>query len=973
MSVELNITSSNQDILKYLRDVKTHLVGIDDAFEKVDKTGKVAFGGAEKTTRKYNDEVKRTNGLIEDVEDAIKGWEDKARKATNIADLQKYNRKIAEAKQNLNEYKKEGVKSLRAVNKEAKTSTGLFSNLNKTIKTAFTAAVFSRVIGDLTDTALSLDLLEKKATSVFGKYADDVKKVGKETAASLGLTEAEFLKATSGAGDVMKQLQLTNKEAAVMSTGLVTLSGALAEWSSGQYTASETSKILTKAFLGEYESLKSLDIAIRDSDITAKLVGKNQNKLTGAKLAQAKALATLELLYERTTARQDAFKNNSGSLTREYSEMNAKFKSVRDTLSTDLIPTFNRMFGFVNDNFEAIKTLAKWLGIGAAAILGYKAGVMVANGVMRVYTIVTNLATIATRTFDTTTKTSLVGAFAGLLTTAVAAFVMFRGEADEATDSLSNMNEELDNVNKNLGQNIYSNLVFGWNQATKTFAGSIDNLREKINGLTKTELESMKLYIEDTIASTKKMGSESTELARKIQDVDLKNLEDSLGLINTELTKFGKPADNAIIKYDELKKEIKKLEDQLKNEIAANDLNYLSTGRLLYAKKRELQAIEDINDALLKSVEIRKLVTRKMDFHDTDKGNAFFDTDYEYAVNIDEGKLKDELYKGMMKVLAARRVAAKNAAKDFESEQDDGDFSFWKLVGLNPNNPDDQKMIAAAQDYVNQMIGIISQMVDAERQAADERVALKNTLIAEKQREIEAEIELNKQGYASNIQQKQQEQEALKKERQKALEDQEKAKKEQLMIESVMQLSSLITSSANIFKVFSAIPYIGIPLAIAMIGTMIGAFIASKAKAAKLTKLRHGRTGLIRGRSHAEGGEQFEVEGGEYHSITPKSKAKKHLPLLESIRKDDKLGMAKALYNLLDGYEISRDLPRQLQEKQEKLRLSQTIRVENSGISETNRLLGAMLGKSGTPAIDTSDPNYIKYIFNEHYEKWVRR
>lgn len=998
--IELNISTTRKDILDHLKNVKTDLVGISNAYEKVEESGRRAFGLAGKTTRQYNDEIKRTNGLIEDIEENIKDWEEKSRKATNIADLQKYNRKIAEAKQHLKEYQKSGVEALENVNKKVKTTTGLFSNLNNTIKTAFTAAVFNRVLGDLVDTSLSLDTLDKKATTVFGRYAQEVKQVGQSTAASLGMTEAEFLRAASGAGDVMKQLQLSSKEAAVMSTGLVTLSGSLAEWSAGQYDSVETSKILTKAFLGEYESLKSLDIAIRDSDVSAKLAEKGQKDLTGSKLAQAKALATLELLYERTSDRQEAFKNNSGSLTRQYSEMNAKFKTVKDTISADLIPTFNQFFGFVNRNFETIKTLAKWVGLLTASILGYKAGVVVTNGVMKLYTTVTNMATIATKTFDKATKTTLVGALAGLLTAAAAAFLIFRDDADEATDSQKEFNKAVEEGNTLLED------VKSLEERSKVIDKMTKYQLEKFKSDAEMQLQQISEFDEKKLLARKKYLDEVDKLeelknnnsryidqitqrdavnqaAKHYQEMEKITMDANAGELQlyidqaNEKLKLFKSTDDKIGVYEKLKNEVKKLEDQLKDEIAANNSNYLSTAKLLWVKKQELQVIEDINNALLQNVGIKKMQTRKMDFqslYNQEKVNLFFDTDYEYAENIDEDKLKEDLLNGMFKVLAARKAAASEMGKNLSVDNSDEDFSFWSLVGLDPDNPNDQEMIAALQEQTNQMISMIRQVADAEAQAAAERLALKNTLIAEKQREIEAEIELNKQGYASNIQLKQDELEALKRERQKALDDQEKAKRKQLVIDSIMQASSLLTSSVKLIEsATKSMGIWGLAVAVPLIAAMFGMFISSKSKAAKLTKLRYGRTGIIAGKSHEEGGENFEVEGGEYHSITPKSKAKKHLPLLEAIRKDDKIGMAKALYNLIDDFELSRGLPRRLQDKQEQLKLNQTVRIDDRSLSETNRLLGVMVGKNNSPSIDTSDPNYTKYIFGEHYEKWVRK
>ena len=78
------------------------------------------------------------------------------------------------------------------------------------------------------------------------------------------------------------------------------------------------------------------------------------------------------------------------------------------------------------------------------------------------------------------------------------------------------------------------------------------------------------------------------------------------------------------------------------------------------------------------------------------------------------------------------------------------------------------------------------------------------------------------------------------------------------------QSSGLITASVNIFASLSKIPFVGIPLAIGVIGLMLGAFAATKAKALKAAeppKLRKGDK--IIGRTHGQGGELRELEHGE--------------------------------------------------------------------------------------------------------------
>ena len=65
--------------------------------------------------------------------------------------------------------------------------------------------------------------------------------------------------------------------------------------------------ILTKAYLGERDALTSLGIKISEADVQARLAANGQDELTGAALEQAKAVATQQLIFEKSTDAQKAW------------------------------------------------------------------------------------------------------------------------------------------------------------------------------------------------------------------------------------------------------------------------------------------------------------------------------------------------------------------------------------------------------------------------------------------------------------------------------------------------------------------------------------------------------------------------------------------------------------------------------------------------------------------------------------------
>jgi hypothetical protein len=160
---------------------------------------------------------------------------------------------------------------------------------------------------EIVGTATRLDQLNKKASTVLGEFKDDVESVAKEVALSMGMTSSQFVGAATNVADLLIPMQFTREEASKMSTDLVSLSGALSEWSGGTRSAADVANILAKAMLGEREQLKELGIAINEADVKQRVLEMGMADLTGVQLQQARATATQQLIFEKSTDAQAAY------------------------------------------------------------------------------------------------------------------------------------------------------------------------------------------------------------------------------------------------------------------------------------------------------------------------------------------------------------------------------------------------------------------------------------------------------------------------------------------------------------------------------------------------------------------------------------------------------------------------------------------------------------------------------------------
>jgi hypothetical protein len=234
------------------------------------------------------------------------------------------------------------------------------------------AGAVALAAGPLMNLSRNMELMGAKAATVFGDQLGSVQKWAGESAAAMGLSSAKAVGLAASFADLLIPMGFTRQQAADMSTGVVGLSGALAEWSGGTRTAAEVSQILAKAMLGEREQLKELGISITEADVQQRLFEKGQQDLTGAQLQQAKATATQELIFEKSTDAQAAYATGGDTLARQQSELRATLDTVKEQIATALIPVFKAAISIVGDAvswFKEHETVAKTLGITLGVVL----------------------------------------------------------------------------------------------------------------------------------------------------------------------------------------------------------------------------------------------------------------------------------------------------------------------------------------------------------------------------------------------------------------------------------------------------------------------------------------------------------------------------------------------------------------------------------------------------------------------------
>lgn len=148
--------------------------------------------------------------------------------------------------------------------------------------------------------------------------------------------------------------------------------------------------------------------------------------------------------------------------------------------------------------------------------------------------------------------------------------------------------------------------------------------------------------------------------------------------------------------------------------------------------------------------------------------------------------------------------------------------------------------------YINDLISAYVELANAKAEAAAEATEAA-------QEEYDKEKALLEAGYASRVEATWAEYQEKKAAQEKAEEDAKAAAKAQQQLNEAEAMGSLIVASANIWKTFSKIPTVGVPLALAALATMWGSFIQAKVKAAEVSKYGEGGFEVLEGGSHASG------------------------------------------------------------------------------------------------------------------------
>lgn len=412
-------------------------------------------------------------------------------------------------------------------------------------------------------------------------------------------------------------------------------------------------------------------------------------------------------------------------------------------------------------------------------------------------------------------------------------------------------------------------------------------------------------------ASRKKLEAEkrNTEEILKLRLEGLKMLEEfSVESAERELN---------LAQYEHEAK-IATITEQFKNETDLREKLLTAEAEYFARKQSEIRSkyakkeLAEEEEKLILTAELTSLYAGQSEKTEEQKQLAILEIKARYAKLALEQLMSSGAEEGSLEVLKAQKLVEETKSALDKQLEKGKKFDFFEFIGLDLSSDQKKAVLEAGEEMLNGITQITDVLVENYQRQVEAKQEVIDQLdgeISDLENRLEEEKELKDSGFANDYELIQKEIDAKKAQRDEEIRQQEELvkkqqqiQKAQMAVDTAVQMVNMITSATEIFKSLSGIPFVGVPLAIATIATMFGAFALTKVKAFQAVKsgqqFRYG--GEIDGGSHEAGGVRYysedgrniELEGGEF--VVRKDKRRKYRGLLDAMNSGDFNGLTVA-------------------------------------------------------------------------------
>lgn len=259
--------------------------------------------------------------------------------------------------------------------------------IGKGVAAGLAVAAVAEFGRQVVDAGVAADQAMDAVTNVFGEAGDEVIGFSKTVADSMGLSSTEYLAMAAKSGQAMTQMGISQQDAAKSTEVMGQRAADLAAIFGGD--ASEAMNAFDKAMIGQTKGLKKYNIVLDKSEIEARALAKGYVDVNGEVTDAGKAIATQELILEKTAKQAGAYANNSGDLAAQQERLAAKFENVKATVAESLMPVLEKLIAifepfinFIADNAGTLTVIATAIGTVVVAVKAWEIAQIALNFVL---------------------------------------------------------------------------------------------------------------------------------------------------------------------------------------------------------------------------------------------------------------------------------------------------------------------------------------------------------------------------------------------------------------------------------------------------------------------------------------------------------------------------------------------------------------------------------------------------------------
>jgi hypothetical protein len=236
---------------------------------------------------------------------------------------------------------------------------------------SMTAFVTLPIVGAgiaITKLASDAEETESKFRTVFSDVESEADSVAANLVKNFGLSSKAAQQLLGDTGDLLTGFGFTGGAALDLSKQVNELAVDLASFTNFSGGAKGASAALTKALLGERESLKSLGIAILEKDVKAEIARMRAEGQRFETERQAKAYATMNIAIRQSKNAIGDFARTQNQLANRMRVLQGRLSDLAVSFGKILIPLANKLVVALTWLVDRLTAMPKWLKVLILAV-----------------------------------------------------------------------------------------------------------------------------------------------------------------------------------------------------------------------------------------------------------------------------------------------------------------------------------------------------------------------------------------------------------------------------------------------------------------------------------------------------------------------------------------------------------------------------------------------------------------------------